>query len=313
MPQIARDTNLIIAGTNKSGTTAVFRYLGDHPDTALSKVKELQFFLTPVEDRVGDVVQTYKSQFLSSDDRPILHVEATPMYLHGGERTARRIASVVPDARILFILRNPTDRVISYFRSSYGQKNLPTYGVPFSDFVREGVRAMQTSQDDIGTLPFRQRAFRQEIRISRYVRYLPAFMETFGVDHVLVAFFDQLVSSPGELMSEICEFCGIDPHIYDDYVFRTENKTRIHRSTSLQTFSGSLNSRLEPFLNRFPSVRRTARGIYDLINVGANSDIDLPADSVQELNEFFAPWNTELDQWLRATYPGKSLPDWPKK
>jgi hypothetical protein len=313
MPGLTHDTNLIIAGTNKSGTTALFRYLGDHPDVILSKFKELQFFLKPVEDRAGDVTKDYHSQFLSSDSQPKLYVEATPMYLHGGNVTATRIASVLPNAKMLFVLRNPADRVISYFRSSYGQEKLPTYGIEFDQFVREGVRAMQVDNSEVDRLSYRERAFRQELRISCYVQFLQPYVDVFGPDRVLVTFFDQLLASPQVLMAEVCAFSEIDPHVFDDYVFTVENQTRIHRSASLRDLSGTLNSRLEPLLNRFPSVRRAARSVYDLANVQRGRDIDLPEESRQQLEEFFAPWNAKFASWLAEAYPDKPFPDWRTK
>jgi hypothetical protein len=310
MSELTHDANLIIAGTNKSGTTAIFRYLGSHPDVILSRFKELQFFLKPVEDRADDVTKDYQSQFLGSTTQPKLYVEATPMYLHGGAVIANRIASVLPEAKIMFVLRNPTDRVISYFRSSYGQEKLPTYGVEFDQFVRDGIRAMGVDKSGIDELSFQERAFRQELRISCYVQFLQPFVDAFGAENVLVSFFDQLLSSPKELMTEVCEFSGIDSHVYDDFAFTVENQTRIHRSAALRDLSGFLNARLEPILNRFPSVRRAARSVYDLTNVRRGQDIDIKEDSRQELEQFFAPWNAEFAQWYQSTYPGKPFPGW---
>lgn len=310
MPELTSDTHLIIAGTNKAGTTAVFRYLGDHPAVILSKFKESEFFLTPIENRDGDIRKHYQSQFLGNDSKPKLFVEATPQYLHGGTRIASRIGSVFPDAKILFVLRNPADRVISYFRSSYGQPKLPTYGVGFDQFVSEAVRAMQVDDTEVDRLTDRERAFRQELRISRYAQFLPAFVEVFGADNVLVTFFDQLQSSPRVLMNEICGFVGIDTHTYDDYAFTVENQTRIHRSTSLQSISGTLNARFEPILNRFPSLRRAARHAYDLVNVPQGQVIEIPDESKQHLEDFFAPSNAKLKSWLAEVYPHKPFPGW---
>jgi hypothetical protein len=36
--------NAIIAGTNKAGTTSLFRYLSDHPEVCASNIKEISFF-----------------------------------------------------------------------------------------------------------------------------------------------------------------------------------------------------------------------------------------------------------------------------
>ena len=313
MSELTHDTHLIIAGTNKSGTTAVFRYLGDHPAVILSKFKESEFFLTPIENRKGDVRERYQSQFLGNDSEPKLFVEATPQYLHGGITIANRIGSVFPDAKILFVLRNPADRVISYFRSSHGQPKLPTYGVGFDLFVSEAIRAMQVDDTEVDRLTDRERAFRQELRISRYAQFLPAFVEVFGADNVLITFFDQLQALPRALMNEICGFVGIDTHAYDDYVFTVENQTRIHRSTSLQSISGTLNARLEPILNRFPSLRRAARHMYDLVNVPQGRQIAIPDESKQHLEDFFVPWNAKLASWLAEVYPDKPFPGWRTK
>ena len=302
--------HLIIAGTNKSGTTAIFRYLGDHPSVALSKYKELGFFLQPVEECDGEILESYDSKFLISATVPQLLVEATPQYLHGGSKSATRISAVIPDALVLFVLRNPTDRVLSYYRSSTGQQDLPTYGIALDQFVSEAVEAMQVSDADVNQLPYRQRAFRQELNMSCYAKFLGAYVGEFGADGVLVTFFDQLRSSPRELMNEICAFADIDPSFYDNFVFRVENQTRVHRSAKLQVVSGSLNTRLEPLLNRYPVVRRAARDVYDMINVRPGQDVSISHATRQQLDNFFAPWNEKLADWISETYPEKPLPDW---
>ena len=40
----------VIAGVQKGGTTALFDYLGDYPDLALSEVKEVHFFDDETQD-----------------------------------------------------------------------------------------------------------------------------------------------------------------------------------------------------------------------------------------------------------------------
>ena len=310
MPESNSTKHLIIAGTNKSGTTAVFRYLGDHPDVVLSKFKEAAFFLTPPEEREGDAREAYLSQFLDRRSGSTLFVEATPQYLPGGQRVTKRIAAVLPDARILFVLRNPADRVISYFRSSYGQPQLPSYGLSFEQFVDEAIAAMQVDAADVDGLPYRQQAFRQELRISSYGDFLPCFVDQFGAGNVLVTYFDQLQDSPRELMRQISTFADIDSSIYDDFVFHVENKTRIHRSAALRSVSGALNASFEPLLNRLPGLRRAARSVYDFINVPRGQDVEIPEASRQKLEDFFAPRNAQLADWMRSTFPDNEFPPW---
>jgi hypothetical protein len=310
MPGLNEHRHLIIAGTNKSGTTSVFRYLGDHPGVLLSKFKESGFFLTPLEERPGNVLDTYRTEFIGEKSSPRLFVEATPQYLHCGAAVAPRIASVLPDARILFLLRNPADRIISYYRSSYGQDDLPTYGIDFDQFVDEAISAMQVDEQNVAELPYRQRAFRQEIRISRYVDFLPYYTDAFGAQNVCVSFFDSLTSDPRQLMKNVCEFIGIESAVYDEFNFRVENRTRLHRSAMLRKVSGTLNAQLEPLLNWLPSLRRAARGVYDFVNVQRDSDSLISESGRQKLEDFCAPWNAELSDWLTTNYPNQPLPPW---
>jgi hypothetical protein len=313
MPGLSEHRHLIIAGTNKSGTTSVFRYLGEHPDALLSKFKESGFFLTPLEERPGDVIETYRTEFIGDKSVPRLFVEATPQYLHCGATVAPRIATALPDARILFLLRNPADRIISYYRSSYGQEDLPTYGVDFDEFVDEATSAMRVDEANIDKLPYRQRAFRQELRISRYVDFLPFYTDAFGADNVCVSFFDSLTADPRQLMNDISAFSGIDSAVYDEFNFRVENRTRLHRSALLRKVSGTLNAQLEPLLNWLPSLRRAARGVYDFVNVQRDEDSLISETGRQTLENFCAPWNAELCDWLTTNYPDRPLPPWRTK
>jgi hypothetical protein len=169
---------------------------------------------------------------------------------------------------------------------------------------------MQVSDADVHQLPYQQRAFRQELHMSCYAKFLGAYVDEFSTDGVLVTFFDQLRSSPRELMNEICTFASISPSFYEDFFFRVENQTRAHRSTTLQHISGFLNSRLEPLLNRYPVARRAARDVYDMINVRPGQDVSISHATRQQLDNFFAPWNEKLADWISETYPEKPLPDW---
>lgn len=314
MPSIETHRHLILAGTNKSGTTAVFRYLGDHPDVAVSRQKEARFFYKVAKaDAIepSKLREEYEAQFLTgSTGSDTLFVEASPQYLHGGQAIASRIKTILPDANLMFILRNPTERVVSYFRSSHGQPHVPTFGLSSEEFVKTAVSATTMDSSEIDKLSKRRRAFRQELRVCHYAEFLPAFIDEFGPDNVLVTFFDQLSASPYELMVEICEFSGIDSSVYQDYTFRVENRTRNHRNLTLRHIAGRLNSQLEPMLNRFPAVRRGARHLYDLVNVDNSRSVEFTSIARDELDKYFEPWNASLRTLMVKTYPGKELPDW---
>lgn len=310
MSNVDRDRYLILAGTNKSGTTAIFRYLGDHPGVSVSRYKESRYFYKHSDDMDAGAIRRYRDQFLSHDENGTVFVEASPTYLHGGREVARRIKRVIPNCKLLFSLRNPTSRVVSYYRSSFGQPHVATYGVAFEEFVARAIDATHKSGAELDSIPFEDREFRQELTMSRYANFLREFMEEFASDQVRICFFDSLTTNAGYLMKEICKFVGIDPAFYDEYEFRVENQTRLHRHAGLRFVAGRTNYLLEPFLNRFPWVRRVARQMYDLVNVDQAADISVPVEAVSALDRFFAPANSQLAELMASYYPDQPLPDW---
>jgi hypothetical protein len=212
----------------------------------------------------------------------------------------------------VFSLRNPAARVISYYKSAYGQPEVATYGVGFAEFVTRAVAAAQVDDAELDSVSPDDRAFRQELTMSRYAGFLRQFLDAFGADRIRVCFFDSLTTDVEGLMRDLCGFAGIDPAFYDDYEFRVENQTRAHRHAGLRRLAGRINHGLEPLLNRFPSIRRAARRAYDSVNVDRSVKIPIEPDAVAELERFFVPANAELAEIMASRYPGQPLPAWLK-
>src|SRR3954454_1582153 len=105
--------NLIVIGAAKAGTTSLHHYLDLHPQIAMSRWKELDFFSKEF-DRDG--LRWYESQFA---DAPV-RGESSPSYTRHPENpgAAARMASVVPDAKLIYIVRDPVDRYVSSSRST---------------------------------------------------------------------------------------------------------------------------------------------------------------------------------------------------
>src|ERR1700749_2869059 len=70
----------LIAGVQKGGTTALYDYLADYPDLALSRVKEVHFFDDESRDWARPDYGAYHAQFDDPAGRPC--GEATPIYLY---------------------------------------------------------------------------------------------------------------------------------------------------------------------------------------------------------------------------------------
>ncbi|MGH8773897.1 MAG: sulfotransferase family protein [Jiangellaceae bacterium] len=99
----------LVIGAQRSGTSSLFRYLGAHPDVAASFRKEVEYF-----SRRADLGERwYRAHFALRIGRPKLGFEATPDYLFH-PLAPSRAAALVPDARLVVLLRDPVARAWSH-------------------------------------------------------------------------------------------------------------------------------------------------------------------------------------------------------
>ncbi|MBL0053322.1 MAG: sulfotransferase domain-containing protein [Bacteroidetes bacterium] len=106
--------NFIIAGVHKAGTTSLFYYLSDHPQVLASLDKETNFFGYSKYYTPAHPLEEYYEQFAKYKNEKIV-MEVSPGYFSGGKETAEEIKNKCNNPKILIILRDPVERVISFF------------------------------------------------------------------------------------------------------------------------------------------------------------------------------------------------------
>ena len=200
--------DFFIAGAPKAGTTAVHAALARHPALYMSAVKEPKFFLTdgppPARGGPGDV-QTYREHVWQRDDYEalfaaapagVLRGESTPFYLYNRD-AQRRIRALIPDARLIVILRDPVERAHSNWA------HLWSAGLdPVDDFVlacAEEQRRIEAGWAD----------FWRYTSLGRYGEQLEHIYTVFPRDQVLVFRYHALIESPGLVLDQICAFLGV--------------------------------------------------------------------------------------------------------
>lgn len=124
--------NFLIVGVQKGGTTALFDYLGDDPDIALSREKELHFFDDEARDWRSPDYDSYHAHFDAPQARPC--GEATPIYSYW-PGAMERIAAYNPGMRLVLVLRDPVARAWSHWRMEYARG---AEIEPFAWCIREG-------------------------------------------------------------------------------------------------------------------------------------------------------------------------------
>jgi hypothetical protein len=103
--------NLLVIGATKAGTTALHAYLSFHPQIQMSVEKELDFFCDP---SCLERLEEYTSFF---DADAALRGESSPTYTysHRLPGVPERIHAAIPDARLIYLVRDPVERALSHY------------------------------------------------------------------------------------------------------------------------------------------------------------------------------------------------------
>jgi hypothetical protein len=205
--------NLIVIGAQKCGTSGLHYYLSLHPEVWMSRPKELNFFLEERNWPRG--VDWYRRHF---DPDASVRGEASPNYTayphHVG--VAERMASVVPDAKLIYLVRDPLERIAAHWVHNYAKR-------------REKGSLSETLTHPNTTYLMR----------SQYHMQLRRFLDHYSRERVLVIDQGDLRAHRAETLREVFEFAGASPDFTHPH-FESER-----HQTSRKTRSTRLGARLE--------------------------------------------------------------------
>ena len=240
--------DFLVAGVPKAGTTALHAALSRHPGLHLSPIKEPKFFLTdgppPDKGGPGDVL-TYREHVWQRDRYERLFDDAapgtktgesTPLYLHDPD-AMRRIRKLIPDAKIIAVIRDPVERAHSNWT------HLWSAGLePESDFLR-------ACAEEDRRIAQGWASFWRYTSLGMYGRQLQHAFGLFGRDQVLVLRYRALVDEPTGTLDRSCRFLGVADGVLTEIprenVTAHPERTPAHRAASLaMRAGGSLGQRL---------------------------------------------------------------------
>ena len=297
---VNRFANLIIAGVNKGGTTSLFSYLATHPDICASSVKETCFFL-PL--RYGEQPQELReyAEFFSQSSGQRYRMESTPGYFYGGPPLIDALSKLPDQPRILIVLRNPVDRMFSFYRFMKNMLVLDQNTV-FEDYL-----------DRCQALSIEDKILRENnaywgLDGGFYPNYLEQWHDRFG-DRLKICFFDDLRRDPSKLLRSICEWLEIDTACYSEgREFSVENRTIAFKNRWLHETALWANKRGERMLRRYPRLKRWLRILYGSVNRKRNTET-LSDETRARLTNIFADSNARLREFVtRLGYT--NLPKW---
>jgi hypothetical protein len=245
--------DFLLVGAPKAGTSALHKALAGHPELFLPAVKEPKFFLTdgppPASGGGPGDVETWGEHVWKQADYEALFDPAPPgartgegtvFYLYDLD-AQQRIHDLVPDARLIAVLRDPVERAHSNWA------HLRSAGLePEADFLV--ACGLENERRDAGWAHFWH-----YVAEGRYGEQVEHLLELFDREQVLLLDYDDLRVAPVATADRVCDFLGVamgridavpHHHVRPDVAGRTEGPTAAERAAALPWFAADV-ARLE--------------------------------------------------------------------
>ena len=210
--------NFLIIGAAKAGTNALYHSLRQHPQVYMSPWKEPKFFAFESEADLGfraangrdapvnaSVIldqAEYEELFDDASDDELARGEASTHYLYV-EKSPARIKALIPDARLIAVLRNPVDRAFSSYQHLVRDELEPLdFGAALdaeSQRIAEHYAYLYRYTD-----------------LGFYSEQLDRYEKTFPESQLCVLLYDDLRSDPEGTCRRIFSFLGVDEHFVPD-------------------------------------------------------------------------------------------------
>ena len=203
----------LILGAQKAGTTALYAYLRRHPAITGPSWKEVSFF-----DRHWARGEAwYRGNFPNlARTRGKLVGEASPSYVFH-PLAPQRVRELVPEARLVVLVRNPVDRALSHYNHEVALGREP---LSFEDALEAEEERLRGEEERMVADPryFSRGWWSHTYKArGRYAEQLERWLAVFPREQLLVLPSDDLGADPAAAHARVLEFLGAAPHRLDAY------------------------------------------------------------------------------------------------
>jgi Sulfotransferase domain len=194
--------NFLIIGAAKAGTTSLYRYLRCHPQVFMPEKKELQFF--PLEFNWNKGLDWYEQHFAEARGASAVG-EASTTYTRYPYSLGvpKRVAEVLPDVRLIYLVRHPIERMRSQFQQH----------------VSRGWEQERSIDKALLENPFYLDTSRYAMQVEQYLDYVP-------LERFQVITSEDLRSRRDETIRRVYAFLEVDPGFIPPALEQEYNATR---------------------------------------------------------------------------------------
>lgn len=184
--------NFFIIGAMKAGTTSLHKYLARHPQVFMCQPKEPGYFSEP--DAWARGVDWYLSLFAGAGNATVIGESSTHYTkLPSRPGVPERIRDFNPEARFVYLMRDPLERLMSHHWHIVRHMNAET---------RDFATAVRENPEYLG--------------ISDYAMQLRPYFDVFGRDRVRCLTLEELIADPAGVTGGILSWLGVETPVPTD-------------------------------------------------------------------------------------------------
>ena len=237
----------VILGAQKCGTSSLQGYLVQHPGVIAPLRKEVHYF-----DLNHGQCEAWSRAHFGKEGEPGLNIDASPYYLFHPAVPARMHA-LLPDAKLIVLLRNPVRRAYSHYwhERDKGRESLSFEDAIAAEPARLGQAEAQLASGEKASS--REHQLHSYLARGRYAEQLERWLAVYPRERVLVLRFEDFVGAPLAGLNRTLEFLGLSPMTQLDVEARnTRNYPPMSDDTAakLREYYAPHNRRLEALLGR---------------------------------------------------------------
>ena len=243
MEKMQNKPDFLIIGAMKSGTTILYDYICEHTDVIKAKQKEIHYF-TLYPDKGND---WYFSHFKSCKKK--ITGEASPTYLHlaNTDGLPSSIKKLLPDVKIILIVRDPVERAIShFFHYQKVNKIKELINIDINLFFSMSFKNASNRTTSL------DRYLHDILSFSAYYKNYMNFVKVFGSEKILVLNNNELIATPHETMQRVFNYLGLkayDSELFDQFKYSTGSSVKALSSENINRLAKFLYPDFEKFCN----------------------------------------------------------------
>jgi len=250
--------DFIIIGAQKGGTTSLYKHLTEHPKIIRTLRKEIHFF----DNNFSKGLSWYQSHFKQN---PLFFIilrkkkfkdsitgEASPYYIFHPHAPSR-ISKIIPNVKLIAMLRNPVDRAFSHYNHMVhdGHEHLS-----FEDAIKEEPKRLRGEIEKMlenETYNSFNHQYLSYVQRGIYIDQLERWIKKFPKEQILILSSEDFFSNTTKICNDVFSFLNL-PN-YNINKIKTYNKgtyksMKKNTRKELIEFFEPYNEKLYSFLNK---------------------------------------------------------------